>query len=140
MSFQTEIQSKQVFSSVDRAIIQETNEDVRKLVQDLKDLNEIQTELSHLLGEQAKPLAVCEERTAQAFENSIKGTEKIEEASKLVGDRHRFTIFVAGGGTIGGALGAIGFVANPIVGTIALAVCAVVGALSGAAVDKITKD
>jgi len=130
------VQTKPASSSVDRAILQEYNAEIRRLTQDMNDIKEMQGLISTMVVTHSEPLKACEEKTAQAFENTIKGTQDVQKASEIKGDRNRFIVFIGGGSAAGVALGAIGFAINPIVGVISMVAMGGVGAIVGTIVTR----
>eukprot|EP01117_Protostelium_nocturnum_P002071 TRINITY_DN12712_c0_g1_i1.p1 TRINITY_DN12712_c0_g1~~TRINITY_DN12712_c0_g1_i1.p1 ORF type:complete len:270 (-),score=52.92 TRINITY_DN12712_c0_g1_i1:40-849(-) len=78
----TSFQSVQSFdSNVDSAIIEERNEDIRKLEKDMQQLNEVFIDVARIIDEQGHMITTIEDNTFHAANNTEEGTNQLRQAS-----------------------------------------------------------
>lgn len=118
------IQSLSELDSVDehginRIIIQERNEDMRRIAKDMEHLSDISLSLKELVYEQGEDLEVAEENIEVVEENVEEATEHLTVAEKLT---NKFRNIFAKGALVStgvtGAGAATGIFLNPIAGGI----------------------
>ncbi len=118
---------------IDYQILDETNRDVRIIENDMKDLSDIMLDLSHLIHDQG-----------ESIDENVKNIEhakmEIEETvvsleQSVVYARDRKEIIKNAALIVGGiSLGALGFIAGPIIGIGTL----VAGAITGSSIAFFT--
>jgi len=122
-------------NDVDHQIIEERNNEIKKLTQDIEDISEIMSDLSLLILEQGESLEAAfinvensEIATSEAVESLAKTENYINKSKQIL----RSAGLIIGGTTVG----AFGFIVGPIVGVVTL----VSGGVLGTGIAYITNN
>ena len=122
-------------SCVDEEIIRERNEEVRQIEKEVTEISEIMTDLSLMIGEQGEGIQLSVEHVEHAKEEVEGSVIHLEESVKYT-DKRKQLIKNAVLIFTGLSLGALGFIAGPIVGAITL----VTGTATGGTIAFLTKN
>ena len=122
-------------SSVDDEIIREINMEVREIEKEISEISEIMTDLSLMIGEQAEGIQINVEHVEHAKEEVEESVNNLEESVKYT-DKRKQLIKNAVLIFTGISLGALGFIAGPIIGAITL----VTGTATGGTIAFLTKN
>ncbi len=131
MSFMPKVHSE---GSLDRELVREYHRDVAKLQQDLVQLAEVSKLVGVYFSQHEERLNVIEKQVENAVHDVDQSALILNEVVKEKGTSRRLILSVGLGGVAGGALGAVGFAVNPLVGVVALLIFSGIGAGTGAAV------
>jgi hypothetical protein len=127
---------KLIEKSVDEQLILDQNEEVHRLEQELRDLQEIFQEVLKLNGAQGETLEQVEKKTTaaeEAVEEAVGIQEEIAEDVK----KSRIFTWISGGGALGGGLlGSLGFLINPPVGLVSVAALTALGFGTGHVAER----
>mgnify|MGYP002075518990 CR=1 FL=1 len=116
--------------SVDDNLIIERNNEIKKIEQDLLDINEIMMSLNTLVAEQGEIIDIAEKNIENTVENTTEAVEHLKKAEEIEISTRRTTVATVTGATIGGvALGGVGIAAS---GVITGAITGGIGTLTGA--------
>uniref|UniRef100_A0A6C0BM89 t-SNARE coiled-coil homology domain-containing protein n=1 Tax=viral metagenome TaxID=1070528 RepID=A0A6C0BM89_9ZZZZ len=105
----------QELDEVDMAILQERNRELSQIEIDTMAISEIMTQLSAMVCEQGDKLAAAEEQVTDATENTAEGVVHLSRALSFA-EKSRALIVDASTLIAGTGLGALGFLASPVVG------------------------
>ena len=122
-------------SCIDEEIIRERNEEVRQIEKEVTEIAEIMTDLSLMIGEQGEGIQLTVEHVEHAKEEVEESVIHLEESVKYT-DKRKQLIKNAVLIFTGLSLGALGFIAGPIVGAITL----VTGTATGGTIAFLTKN
>jgi len=100
---------------VDFAILQERNTEIAKIEQDTLSISEIMKDLAYLIYDQGEDLKVGEKQIENVVEATGEGLSHLERALKFT-EKTRGLIVDASTIVAGTGLGALGFLASPVVG------------------------
>ena len=113
-------------NDVDHQIIEERNNEIKKLTQDIEDISEIMSDLSLLILEQGESLEAAfinvensEIATSEAVVSLAKTENYVNKSKQML----RSAGLIIGGTTVG----AFGFIVGPIVGAVTLVSGGVLG-------------
>lgn len=106
-------------NEVDYQVVRELNAEIRAVEKDLMDLNEINENLSRIVNLQGEELDLIEQRIAETASNTTAATYNLEKAEFFTEEKKKVIrdVLIVTGGAIAGALG---FIAGPIVGVLAI--------------------
>ena len=122
-------------SCVDEEIIREINNEVKSIEKEMIDISEIMLDLSSLIQNQGEEIQINVsniENSKKEIEESVEHLEK----SEVYNDKRKHLIKNAVLIITGISLGALGFIAGPIVGVITLAT----GTATGGTIAYLTKN
>ena len=122
-------------SCIDEEIIRERSEEVRLIEKDMTEISEIMTDLSLMIGQQGEEIQLSMENIEHAKEEVEESVNHLEESVKYT-DKRKQLIKNAVLIFTGISLGALGFIAGPIVGAITL----ITGGTSGITIAFLTKN
>lgn len=124
----------EILEEVESRIIEERNKECKEIERDVTTLNEIMFDLSHMLGEQGQSIEMCVthvEDTKENIEEAVIHLEKSVEYDNQNKKIIKSVVLVAGGLS----LGALGFIAGPLIGIATL----LTGAVTGTGIAFLTK-
>jgi len=113
-------QLQEVTNDVESRIIQERNESLQKINGKLLDLKEVSKDLSVLIDTQGEQIKVIENHTVTAAAVTKVAVETLEVCQQEKSKQRRAGVFAGVGGSIGVAMGIVGFAINPIAGVAAM--------------------
>ena len=121
-------------SCIDEEIIRERSEEVRFIEKEMMEISEIMTDLSLMIGQQREEIQLSVENIEHAKEEVEESVNHLEESVKYT-DKRKQLIKNAVLIFTGISLGALGFIAGPIIGAITL----VTGTATGGTIAFLTK-
>lgn len=125
-----------VEGNIDQKIIEERNEEVRRLAQDIEALRETMLILQEMTGEQGELLNKAEENVQESADQVEEAVVIQEEVAKKI-KNSRLVVWLSGGGAAGGAaVGSLGFLISPPVGLISMVALSALGFGTGHVVGK----
>ena len=122
-------------SRIDEEIIKEINMEVRSIEKEMTEISEIMTDLSLMIGQQGEDIQLSVENVEHAKEEVEESVNHLEESVKYT-DKRKHLIKNAVLIFTGISLGALGFIAGPIIGAITL----VTGTATGGTIAFLTKN
>ena len=121
-------------SCIDEEIIRERSEEIKLIEMEMTEISEIMTDLSLMIGQQGEEIQLSVENIEYAKEEVEESVNHLEESVKYV-DKRKQLIKNAVLIFTGISLGALGFIAGPIIGAITL----VTGTATGGTIAFLTK-
>ena len=122
-------------SCIDEEIIRERSEEVKFIKMEMTEISEIMTDLSLMIGQQGEEIQLSVENIEHVKVEVEESVNHLEESVKYSDKRKQLiknTVLIF----TGISLGALGFIAGPIVGAITL----ITGGTSGITIAFLTKN
>lgn len=124
--------------SVDQKIIEERNAELKKIELELKDIQGLFNDFQPLFQQQGEELQQVEEKAVKVEIQTEEAVKDQEIYSNWLNKKKIIKLACEGGGAaIGGVIGTVGFIANPILGIVTVATFTAAGFGTGYGIGKI---